>query len=127
MSQQNDTGFITRTADEAIPLYAVVKLSSTGAGVCDLSAVPMGVAQEEAYAAGQEIRIKLLQGSQGTFKVNANEALAEGAVVYTEDGGLVQDTAATNSYPVGIALEAATAQNDVIEIAPYLGDGTIVS
>ena len=46
----------------------------------------------------------------------AKEALAIGATLYTEAGGKVQDTAETTAFQVGTALEAATAENDIIEV-----------
>ena len=51
----------------------------------------------------------------------AIEALAAGALVYSETDGKVQDTAQATSYLVGIALEAATADGDVIEVMPVVG------
>jgi hypothetical protein len=42
-------------------------------------------------------------------------------LVYSETDGKVQDTAQATSYLVGIALEAATADNDVIEVMPVVG------
>ena len=45
-----------------------------------------------------------------------SEALAAGATVYTEASGKVQDTAQATAFQVGTALEAATADGDVIEV-----------
>ena len=57
-----------------------------------------------------------LRGASGTHKMIAVEALAIGATVYTEASGKVQDTAAATSFIVGTALEAATADGDIIEV-----------
>jgi hypothetical protein len=46
----------------------------------------------------------------------AIEASAVGAILYTEANGKVQDTAASTSFQVGVALEAAGADGDVIEV-----------
>jgi hypothetical protein len=56
-----------------------------------------------------------LWNSSGTFKMIAIEPLAVAAPLYTEASGKVQDTAATTSFLFAKALEAATADNDIIE------------
>jgi hypothetical protein len=55
--------------------------------------------------------------------LRASEALAVAATLYTESDGEVQDTAQATSFPFAIALEAATADGDIIECAllPYTG------
>lgn len=117
MSQYVDTNCRTFTADGAIPLYSLVNFASPGkVGVNGLAERPIGVAMREAFADGDEIPVKLLNAS-GTFKVIAVEALAVGATLYTEAAGKVQDTAQATSLPLFQALEAATADNDVIEVA----------
>jgi len=116
MSQLVDVNVKGFEADEAIALYARVKLDSDGkitnAGLADKE---IGTAQQEAFAAGDIISVKLRSGS-GTHKMIASEALAAGAVVYTEASGKVQDTAQATSFIVGTALEAASADGDVIEV-----------
>lgn len=122
MSQMVDTGTKTFTATEAIPKYSTVKLDTGGVGVCDLTDRCIGTAVTEAYASGDLVTVKLLN-APGTHKVIANEASAANATLYTEAGGLVQDTAQATSLPTFLALEAATAQFDVIEALalPYGG------
>lgn len=116
MSQLVDVNVKGFEADEAIALYARVKLDSDGkitnAGLADKE---IGTAQQEAFAAGDIVSVKLRSGS-GTHKMIASEALAAGAVVYTEASGKVQDTAQATSFIVGTALEAASADGDVIEV-----------
>ena len=63
-----------------------------------------------------------LNSAPGTFKMIASEALAAGATVYSEASGKVQDTAQATSFQVGVAMEAATADGDVIEVMPQIGD-----
>ena len=127
MSQQVDTGTRRFVAGEAIPQFSVVTYVNTGKVLmCDLTDQPIGVAQQEAFADGDPITVKLFN-APGTFKVRANEACAIDAVLYTEAGGYVQDTAQATSLPVGIALEAAGAQNDIIEMLPLHYGGLVAT
>jgi len=116
MSQQVDGNHKTFEADAAIPIYSRVKLDSDGKiTVAGLADKDIGTATREAFAAGDEIAVKL-RTAAGTHKMLASEALAAGATVYTETSGQVQDTAQATAFQVGTALEAATAANDVIEV-----------
>jgi hypothetical protein len=118
MSQYNE-GCKAFEADEAISQYAQVKLDADGkitvAGIDD---VAIGTATREAFAAGDKIDVRLYGK---THKMIAVEALSAGAVVYSEASGKVQDTAASTSYPVGVALEAATTDGDIIEVMERFG------
>lgn len=115
MSQFVDTNTKAFTAGGAISQYARVKLQSAGtiveAGLADKD---IGTATEAA-ASGDVIAVRL-RTAAGTHKMLAKEALAAGATVYTETDGKVQDTAEATSFQVGTALEAATNDNDVIEV-----------
>lgn len=123
MSQQYDApkrGFV---ADAAIAQFARVVFESDGRIVtAGLTEPGIGIAQTAAFAAGDIIDVKLWN-SGGTFKMRASEALAVGAVLYTESDGEVQDTAQATAVPFAQALEAATADGDIIECAllPYRG------
>ena len=117
MSQRDDSGFKSYEADEAIELYSRVKLDADGkitkAGLTDKS---IGTLQTEAaLAAGQVVSVKL-RSAAGTHKVRVSEALAAGATIYSEADGEVQDTAQATSFMEGTALEAATADNDIVEM-----------
>lgn len=123
MSQYVDTGTRTFIADAAIPQFARVVFESDGRiVVAGLTELGCGVAMTAAFAAGNAIEVKLWN-SGGTFKMRASEALAVAAVLYTESDGEVQDTAAATSLPFAQALEAATADGDIIEcvLLPYRG------
>lgn len=116
MSQRDDTGFKTYEADEAIPLYSRVKLDADGkitlAGLTDKS---IGTAYcEAAFAAGDKIAIKL-RSAAGTHKVRVSEAVAAGALAYSEADGELQDTAQATAFIEGTFLEAATAEDDIVE------------
>lgn len=117
MSQQYDSGTKTFVADAAIAQFARVVFESDGRIVtAGLTEVGIGVAQTPAFAAGDAIAVKLYN-SGGTFKMRASEALAVGATLYTESDGEVQDTAQATAVPFAQALEAATADGDIIECA----------
>lgn len=122
MSQYDDSGYKTFECDEAIAKFARVKLDSDGkittAGLADKG---IGVATRETFAAGEPVSVKLNSGP-GTCKMIASEALDAGATVYSEASGKVQDTAQATAFQVGVALEAATADGDVIEVMPQVGD-----
>ena len=117
MSQRDDSGFKTFEADEAIALYSRVKLDSDGkitnAGLADKSIGTLQTAA--AFAAGDKVPVKL-RSAAGTHKVRVKEALAAGAALYSEAAGEVQDTAAATAFIEGTALEAATAEDDIIEM-----------
>lgn len=116
MSQYSDHNYKTFTADEAIAVHLRVKLDSDGkVTVAGLTDKEIGTAVTPSAAAGETISVKLRTGA-GTHKMVAIEPLAVGATVYTEANGKVQDTAASTSFQVGIALEAAGADGDIIEV-----------
>lgn len=115
MSQQFDTGCVPMTADAAISKYARVIFESDGKCVtAGIAEIGDGIAQDAAFATGDVISVKLWNSS-GTFKMIAVEASAIGATLYTEAAGKVQDTAASTSFKFAKALEAATADGDIIE------------
>lgn len=115
MSQQIDTGRKTYIADAAIAQFARVVFEADGrvvtAGIAEIGS---GIAQTAALAAGDAIDVKIWN-STGTFKMIAIEAVAVAAPLYTEAAGKVQDTAASTSYLFARALEASTADGDIIE------------
>jgi len=115
------------TADAAIAKYARVIFEADGKCVtAGVAQVGDGIAQRPAFASGDIIDVKLWN-SGGTFKMIAIEALAVGAVVYTEADGKVQDTAASTSFPFAKALEAATTDGDIIECIYTGSPGTAES
>ena len=117
MSQRNDSGFKTFTASAAIPLYSRVELHTDGKiRLAGLAVKEIGTLQTAAaFADGDEVSVKL-RSSGGTHKMRVKEAVAVGAALYTEADGEVQDTAAATAFLLGTALEAAAAENDVIEV-----------
>lgn len=124
MSQKVDSNEKSFTADAAIDQYALVTKTATGIAECGIDDHAIGSATREAFAAGDVISVKLASGS-GTHKVIASAALAEGADAFTAASGKVGASAST-AYRVGVLLEAAGADGDVVEML-YVNDGTAVS
>ena len=118
MSQYDDSGIKSYKASAAIAQYARVYLSAaetvTTAGLTDIC---IGTALNEAFAANDPVAVKLWSAS-GTHKCIADEASAVNAVLYTCASGEVQDTAEATGFQLGIALEAAGAAGDIIEVMP---------
>ena len=116
MSQYVDGNEKSFIADEAIAVHLRVKLDSDGrVTVAGLADKEIGTAVTPAFAAGDPVTVRLRSGA-GTHKMVAVEALAIGATLYTEAAGKVQDTAQATAFQIGTALEAATADGDVIEV-----------
>lgn len=116
MSQFVDGNYKTFIADEAIAVHLRVKLDSDGrVTVAGLTDKDIGTAVTPAFAAGEQVTVKLRTGA-GTHKMVAIEACAIGAALYTEANGKVQDTAAATSFQIGTALEAAGNDGDIIEV-----------
>lgn len=111
----NETGLKTFRAGAAIAQFARVKLQANGTVItAGLAEKDIGTATVAAFAANDPIAVRL-RTSPGTHLVIAKEAFAAGAALYTEAGGKVQDTAETTAFLWGTALQAATAENDVVE------------
>ena len=104
------------SAGAAIAKYALVQIEADGDVIQNVLATrPIGVAQTEAFAAGDVIDVKLLNAS-GTQKMIASTALTAGDPCFTAADGEIGDTASTARL-VGIALEDAGADQDVIMVA----------
>jgi hypothetical protein len=115
MSQYVDSNTKAFTAAGTIKQYARVTLGSGGTITeAGLAVKDIGTAMEPAVS-GDVISVRL-RTATGTHKMIAIEALAAGATLYTESDGKVQDTAATTAFQIGTALEAATADGDIIEV-----------
>lgn len=119
MSQFNDTGYATVTFTEAVGQYLRTDASGTLCGITE-----RGIGQACVAAAIGDVAAVALHSKQGTTKVIASEAISVDAIVYTAAAGKVGASAST-AYPLGIALEAATADGDVIEIMPLVGETAV--
>ncbi len=115
MSQYVDSNTKAFTSAGTIKQYARVTLGSGGTITeAGLAVKDIGTAMEPAVS-GDVISVRL-RTANGTHKMLAAEAVAAGATLYTEAAGKVQDTAETTAFQIGTALEAATADGDVIEV-----------
>jgi len=114
MSQQVSVPTKAFPANGAVAKYLRVKLLSTGkfdvAGIADSE---IGTLEEASFAAG-DMRSVRLRSAEGTRKMVASGAITLGAAVYADASGKISATA--SGFHVGIALEAAAANNDVIEV-----------
>ena len=119
MSQFNDTGCYTVTLTETVGQY----LRTNAAGeLCGITERGIGVATR-AGVSGDSVAVAL-HSKQGTVKVKAAAAIAADAIVYSAADGEVSVSAST-AYPLGIALEAAGADGDIIEIMPLVGETAV--
>ena len=81
---------------------------------------PVGISEYSVEATGDLLAVRLLNDA-GSFEATAAGVVDQGADVFAAADGKIQALpAAAGTYrKVGIALEAATADGDIIEILPY--------
>ena len=115
MSQATEGRTKTFTAGAAIGQWILVKLSSGKLAVAALGDEWIGVIEEAAFA-DLDRRSVVMRSAEGTIKCVASGAFSAGAVVYGRAAGKVDDISTTSAVRVGIALEAATALNDIVEV-----------
>lgn len=115
MSQFVETPCRTFEAGGAIGQYLRVKLSSGVLAAAGAAELALGTIEREAFASGEKVPVRL-PTAQGTRKMVASAAVTQYATVYGATGGKVSSTA--NGNPEGIALEAASADGDIIEVLP---------
>lgn len=115
MSQQIDGNYKQFPASAAITQYARVTLASDGTvAAAGLTAKEIGIAQNAAFAAGDLVNVKL-RSAAGTQKGICAGPVACGAAISTQASGKIDDAATSTGFPIGQALEAGAANNDVIE------------
>lgn len=112
---------ITRTNDVAITTRHLLWATGAAAGgvkICTAADVPLGTIDNVTTTVGARQSILLL-GKGATKKMVANEAITEGELVFAAAGGKVQDlpTGTGNYYCIGVAVTAAAADGDIIEVA----------
>lgn len=117
MSQFVDGQTRQFTAGAAIGQFLRVVESSGVIAVAGASTPAYGTMEDPAVAAGDVVAVRLRTAS-GTRKMVASEAIAANAPVYAAASGKV---AANGSILEGTALEAASADGDVIEVLPPAG------
>ncbi len=121
MATSENTTTISKKAagDLSTKQYLFMKVSAaqtvdTCAATTDKA---IGVLQDKPAAAGRNAAVAV----HGTTKVVAGAAIAAGAYVAPMASGKAQ-TAVSTQFPRGLALEAAAADGDIIEIL-LLGSG----
>ncbi len=107
----------TFVAGEALNPYLLVKVEADGhvvkaGGVADQPIV--GLTTTASVNAGATT-ISLVNGG-GTAYATANEAIAAGDLVYTAADGKITSSVVDHTR-IGIALEASSADGDIIEIS----------
>lgn len=115
MSQSILSQELTKTASEDLSAkqYYIMQMDSSGdceigEGATDLL---IGVLQNTPES-GQAARVRFA----GTSKVVASAAIAVGANVTTTNAGKAVTTTTDKDIVIGVALEAAAADGDIIEI-----------
>lgn len=121
MSQFNDAGYGTIVLTAAVTQYQRL----TAAGAVGVLATPPFATARQAGAIGDTIGI-VFANKQGTAKFVASKAITKGSKVYSTTVGKVTDTFATGGFCHGVAVTAAAADGDVIEVAqmPSMVTGT---
>lgn len=124
-----NNGPLTRVAGTGgVNGQRLVKLSSGTFVYCTATATddPVGATLYNA-AAGEPVAVKTLN-DQGSLELEAAGAIAQDADVFAAASGKISaEPAAAGIYRrVGKALQAATADGDVIEMLPY-NDGHTVT
>lgn len=110
-----DAGYVPFTTAAAITKYMLVYLSAANTvDICGAGGAAIGVCMQTT-ASGSEAPIKLL-GAPGTFPCIAAGAIAAGAAVYTAADGEVNDVQTGSGAILGIAKEAAAADQDACEV-----------
>jgi hypothetical protein len=103
------------TTGAAIAQYLRVVYGSGVVTVAGASAMDIGTLTEASFANG-DVRAVHLANAQGTSKMVASVAITSGALVYAAADGKI---AATGTVLIGEAMEAAAANNDVIEVLRF--------
>ena len=119
MSQFNDTGFQTVSLTETVGQF--LRTDATGT-LCGITERGIGVACT-AGVSGDAVNVALWSKA-GTHKVVASAAISKDAIVYSAASGKVGASAST-AYPLGIAIEAAGADGDIIEMMPLVGETAV--
>jgi len=111
---------LTFTTGAAVSQKRLVKLSSGEVihNTATYTDAPIGVSEYNA-ADGDNVAIQTLS-TAGTLEMTAAGAITSGVAVYAAAAGKVQaiPTDGGRYRKIGIALEAATADGDIIEILP---------
>lgn len=117
MAQYNDTGYGTITLSATVSQFARVTAAGAAASATQQD---VGTAQVGGVS-GDDVAIAYAN-KQGTTKMIAATDVSVGAKVFTAASGKVSKTQATGSFLAGIAMEAAAADGNIIEVQRVVGD-----
>jgi hypothetical protein len=123
MPGSNESGVLTFSAGAAIAQHLRVKLVAgvlQVAVAADGPGVEVGTMEEASFAAGDVVAVKA-RNHPGTRKMVADAAVAANAQVFSRAGGKVGATS-VGAFRVGIALTAAAADGDIIEVLTNPGE-----
>jgi hypothetical protein len=126
MSQYVESACKSFTAGGALGKCLRVILSTGKLALAGITNREIGTMEKATFADLDEATVRL-RSAQGTFKAVAAKAFAAGADIYTAANGKVSDTAAATSFYLGTALEAATADGDIVECLRGAHGDTAVS
>lgn len=116
MAVVNTTGTKGFEANAALGQHILVKQETSGKlSVAALGEEFVGTTLQEAFAQNDVISVRL-KSAPGTMKCVASGAFAINAVVYGRAAGKIDDISTTSAIRVGIALEAAAAAGNVVEV-----------
>lgn len=110
---------VTRTNDVAVTarhLLWTQGAAATSVALGTATGAPLGTIDNTTASTGLRQEVLLL-GKGSTKKMVANAAISAGARVFTAANGKVSPTHGSTLWQVGIALTAAAADNDIIEVA----------
>lgn len=125
MSQQVNGPEVTMQAGEDLIAYRRVKISGSTVVYADAGDPGIGVVQAAVdYSEDANACIRL-DNTAGSSKMTADGAITAGAAVYPADDGKI--SASINGESIGNALEAATADGDIIEVMPLRVDSDVAS
>ena len=118
MTTANHTGFRTFQAT-AVAISAFVRVQVDSNGLISVAGATdnwIGWTQEPIPASGYGT-VKL-RNAAGTQLATASAAITRGARIYPTAAGKIDDAAGTGVLTGFVALEAATADGDIIEVGP---------
>jgi len=107
-----ESAFLTLVAGETLAAKRRVKLSGTTAIYAGATEIGIGVT-EFAVLSGEDVTIRLDNGG-GTMEIAAAGEIAAGAPFYPAASGRI--TATVGGLPLGFALAAASALDDIINV-----------
>lgn len=121
MGQRVDSVTKTLPAAAAIAKYKLVTINSSGEWAeCAGGVRPVASVQGTAStAAGDPLSCKLLTGP-GSHILMAGAAVTAGNGVSNIAAGKIDDTTEVGSWTFGVAIEAAAADGDLIEVVPIV-------